>query len=97
MPFQKGQSGNPKGRPKRPFTFKYAIEQALRAKGPDGLPFRRRIARKLVELADQGSIDAIRILLDRIDGKVVERRELSGPEGAPLELRIVERIVRADD
>jgi hypothetical protein len=90
----KGVSGNPNGRPKKPFAFSTAIAQALRAKGPDGLTYRRRIARKLVELADQGSIEAIKILLDRVDGKVVERREITGPEGVPLELRVVERIVR---
>jgi hypothetical protein len=94
MPWKPGQSGNPNGRPKKEFAFKTAIIQALRVKGPDGVPYRRRIARKLVELADQGNIEAIKILLERVDGKVVERREIAGPEGAPLELRVVERIVR---
>jgi hypothetical protein len=97
MPFKPGQSGNPRGRPPKPLALTTAIVQALRAKGPDGLTYRRRIARKLVELADQGNMQAILALLDRIDGKVVEKREVSGPDGAPLELRIVERIVRADD
>ena len=70
MPFKPGQSGNPKGRPPKPLALTTAIRQCLRKKGPDGIVYRRRIAQKLVELADAGNVEAIRILLDRIDGKV---------------------------
>ena len=85
MPWVKGQSGNPGGRPKKPFAFITVIEEVLKEKGPDGIENRRAIVRKLVEVARDGNLEAIKILLERVDGKAVERKEISGIAGGPLE------------
>jgi CRISPR/Cas system CSM-associated protein Csm2 small subunit len=36
-------------------------------------------------------------VLDRVMGKAVQRNEVSGKDGGPVTLAVVERIVRADD
>jgi Family of unknown function (DUF5681) len=69
MAFQKGQSGNPSGRPtERPWRL--AIHQALQMKSIDGM--RRKlddIAETLVALAVGGDMAAIKEIGDRMDGK----------------------------
>ncbi len=78
MPFQKGQSGNPKGRPKSSKLFKDALNLAVHER-MDEKPLRgvetgdktklRRIAEVLVENAMDGNIPAIKEVADRLDGK----------------------------
>jgi len=36
-------------------------------------------------------------VLDRVMGKATQRNEISGADGGPVSLAVVERIVRADD
>ena len=79
MPFQKGQSGNPNGRPKSSKRFKDALNLAVHER-MDEKPLRgvetgchtylRRAAEALVEKALSGDIRAIREVADRLDGKV---------------------------
>ena len=67
MPFTKGQSGNPSGRPKsRP--FKTALAMELAAIGADHKAL-REIASRLIEAARGGDMQAINALVDRTDGK----------------------------
>jgi len=67
MPFRKGQSGNPGGRPKHQ-QFKDALRAELAAKGDDHKAL-RRIARALLDKAGEGDLAAIREVADRLDGK----------------------------
>ena len=60
-----GQSGNPNGRPKN------SITTLLKNRDPKDY---QKVADKLVQLAENGDMAAIRELLDRIDGKVIERK-----------------------
>ena len=70
MPFKKGQSGNPGGRPKeKPFAD--ALRMEIAAAGEDHRAL-RRVARKLIENAEAGDIRAIRELADRLDGKPIQ-------------------------
>ncbi len=84
-----GQSGNLSGRPK-----KLHITDALRAEldmeGPDGVANDAAIARKLVEMARDGNLEAIREIADRTEGKARQRIEQSGPDGGPLPFEIPE-------
>jgi len=67
MPFAKGKSGNPGGRPK---TKPWADALMLAASREDGDTTKlHKIAAKTVELAIQGDISAIKEFGDRIDGK----------------------------
>ena len=79
MPFQKGQSGNPKGRPKSNKRFRDALclavhervdEKPLRSVETGEHAYLRRAAEALVEKALSGDLRAIREVADRLDGKV---------------------------
>jgi molecular chaperone GrpE (heat shock protein) len=58
-------------------TIRRAVVQA----DPEKL---RRIADKLLAMAEDGDIQAIKEVGDRLDGKPTQATELSGPEGQPL-------------
>lgn len=85
--FQPGQSGNPAGRPKKGTALADLLATALKAKGDDGIPKRKAVIDTLIKLALAGDLDAIKVILDRVDGKVVERLEHSGPDGGAIPIR----------
>jgi Family of unknown function (DUF5681) len=72
--FRKGQSGNPKGRPKGCRNRKTLLAEALL----DGEA--ERLTRKAVELALAGSEGALRLCLDRL---IAPRREPRAPFRLP--------------
>lgn len=63
--FQPGQSGNPNGRPKKGTAITDVLREMLEA-NPD---IKRKLSNKLLELALEGDLAAINILLDRLEGK----------------------------
>lgn len=74
----KGRSG----RKSNELPFRHALLEKL--DGIDPLTDRKRmfgIAEKLIELAEEGDIQAIREVMDRVDGKAKQVTELSGPDG----------------
>jgi hypothetical protein len=60
MPFQKGESGNPAGRPRGALNRATILMQNLLADDAE------TIARKAIELAKDGDIAAIRMCMDRL-------------------------------
>ena len=84
-PFNKGRSGNPKGRPKGLKNRKTLIAELLL----DGEA--ENLARKAVELALGGSEAALRLCLDRL---IAPRREPRAPFALPP-IRGAQDIVRA--
>jgi hypothetical protein len=60
MPFQKGESGNPAGRPRGARNRATILTQNLLADDAE------TIARKAIELAKDGDIAAIRMCMDRL-------------------------------
>ena len=76
MPFVKGQSANPGGRPKtRPFYD--ALNMEIKAAGKDHKKL-RKIAKKLLDEAEKGELSAIREVADRLDGKPTQGVDHSG-------------------
>jgi hypothetical protein len=85
-PYRKGQSGNPGGKPK--------------------VDFARIIARAILEQNDEAAYKALgaallkgnayvfKELADRAYGKVKETHELTGADGAPLEVTV--KLVKAN-
>jgi hypothetical protein len=64
MAWQKGQSGNPNGRPRTGRAF----AEALREAGEEGGNL-EAVARKVWEMAKAGDMRAIGLLVERLDGK----------------------------
>src|SRR5262249_45697287 len=60
MPFQKGQSGNPAGRPGGLVNRATALAQNLLSERAEG------IARKVIALAEEGDMAAIRVCMERL-------------------------------
>jgi hypothetical protein len=78
MPFTKGQSGNPAGRPKKGSTLTEALESALEKKGKGGKLKRTILADTLIDLAiNARNIAAIKYMMDRVDGRPTESIELT--------------------
>lgn len=83
MPFLKGHSGNPGGRPKEK-PFRDALRVELAATGEDAKAL-RDIAKALIGKARDGDIQAIREIADRLDGKPAQALEHTGQDGGPIE------------
>lgn len=85
MPFKKGQSGNPKGRPKNTKTFTEVLRQEADELLKDqGITKYEALAKVLFSKAGKGDLKAIDMIMDRIDGKPRQAVELSGDENKPV-------------
>lgn len=78
--FKKGQTGNPKGRPKKVADFDQEIEEELAKAGAleaDGKPITKQqlIIRKMAEKAMKGDVKASQFLAERIKGKPTQKIE----------------------
>lgn len=93
--FQPGKSGNPGGRPKLTPEEKaeeLALEVACREKTEEALA-------TIVSLMNKADKDSVRLaaaqfVIERGRGKAVQSNMHGGPNGAPIEHRIVAEIVR---
>lgn len=59
---------NRKGRPKREWTVKGLIEQAMEEEVETGVPYKKAVYTKLVNMAKAGDIQAIKEINNRLDG-----------------------------
>jgi hypothetical protein len=87
--FKPGQSGCPGGRPKlKPITDELRRLLHEPYKGSErrfrGMTNLRALAERTFELAFAGSLAAIILIADRVEGKVAQRQEWSGPDGDPI-------------
>lgn len=72
--FVKGQSGNPKGRPKGS-NWSNHLKEMTEKIGDNGYSDKDLILGKLVELAKKGEPWAIQCVLDRLEGKATQKIE----------------------
>jgi hypothetical protein len=79
---------------KRGWTFRQTMERILSQDEPklgvnDRVPLHERIVRAHVAKALEGDMPAVKELYDRVDGKVTDKTELSGPDGAAIKIENV--------
>lgn len=79
MPFVKGQSGNPGG---KPGNARQALSELLEDVFKPAR--RRKVLEKLISDAESGNHDARTLLLAYTFGKPTEYKEITGADGAPL-------------
>jgi ribosomal protein L17 len=79
MPFTKGQSGNPQGRPKKGETLTDLLREKIEAPKTSKEKHTRKdmIIEKLITLAEAGDLTALKYVFDRIDGRPKESIELT--------------------
>lgn len=87
--FKPGQSGNPAGKPKgRSVTSRLRdLLDAVELGGKqvrDGKQVADLVAEVILKNALKGDHRFVTTLLDRTEGKVADRTEVTGPDGSPL-------------
>lgn len=87
--FKPGNNANPKGRPKKEWTMKGLIEEALEEEDEKGVPYKKLIAKKLRILAVKGDMTAIKEVNNRLDGMPMQKTDLT-TDGEPLRVIITE-------
>lgn len=80
MPFAKGNRANPNGRPKKGQALTDLLRLRMAEPGPDGRLNSEIVADKLIALACAGEMDAIKVVFDRLDGKVATPVDLQGEQ-----------------
>lgn len=75
-PFKKGQSGNPKGRPKKLPQLDELMAEVL-GEEKDGITAAKAILAKLRQKAISGDVRAAEIMLDRAYGKAKQSMEIT--------------------
>ncbi len=79
--WKKGQSGNPKGRPKKADCLTSLLEEEIGKVDPKDKhkrTFRELIVIATMRLAMKGNAAALREVWDRMDGKVKDEVEMAG-------------------
>jgi len=85
--FKKGSVANPNGRPKKEREIRFYEITLTACTYADW----REIVKKAVAQAKRGDASARKWLADYLIGPPVQRTELTGAEGAPLVVQIVQR------
>ena len=84
--FKPGRSGNPKGRPKKLPRLDDLLSEIM-GEEKDGMTAAEAILKRLRQMATQGNIKAAEMLLDRSYGKAKQPVEITGKDGAAIEIR----------
>ena len=76
--FQSGHSGNPAGRPKGSKNIKTQLIELLSSQDPDG-EWTKPTAMQLIKKAFRDNdLSALREIIDRVEGKLVQKNEHTG-------------------
>jgi Family of unknown function (DUF5681) len=93
MPFQKGKSGNPGGRPKeKPFRDALRMEMLAAEKGSPCKATKGSLRWNARQLLEKGDVASIRELADRLDGKVPQAI-VGDDDHAPVRITEIRRVI----
>ena len=81
--FKKGQTGNPKGRPKKLPELDQLLADVL-GEEKDGLTAAEAILKALRMKATKGDVRAAEVLLDRAYGKAMQKSDVNLTSNTPL-------------
>ncbi len=96
QPFSKGASGNPRGKRKGSKHLSTILRELLQVKikAEDFIkgrcikqPIGKIIILELIKRAMEGDLKAIGMILDRLEGKVVQKTEITGVEDEMLHIK----------
>lgn len=87
--WRSGVSGNPNGRPPKGRCISDVLRQMLEQKDAKGVTRKKRIAAKLLDLAEKGNVELLKYLCDRLEGRPAQALELTGDEKRPLQITYV--------
>lgn len=91
-----GQSGNPKGRPRKELCITDHLRRILAEVGPDGeSTHAEMLARTLVNQAIKGDYRSIREVMDRVEGRTVQQMEFVNPPVAGSLAQQVENMLKS--
>ena len=97
MTFVKGKSGNPGGRPKRDWSWSQELEKAVNeTETRTGKTFRELVAKRVVAEAASGNINAIKELINRMDGFPLQYTDITS-EGEHLEGIVIYKPIKDND
>ena len=94
--WKKGQSGNPKGRPRKEDCLTSLLKEEIEEicpKDKEKRTWKELIVLATMQLAMKGNATALKEIWERMDGKVRDKLELTG--GAELVQRLIEGRKRA--
>ena len=90
--FKPGQSGNPKGGPKREWTWSGLLEQAgeeiYTDKNGTKIQFKAMVTKRLWLEAAKGDMVAIKEIFNRMDGMPKQSVALGGEDGNAITIKI---------
>lgn len=96
-----GQSGNPGGRPKGSLNsktyLKKWLEMGIETKNPvtklkEEMPVIEAATVALIGQALAGNVGAYKEIMDRFEGRVNQRVEMTGAEGGPIQVEDVPKV-----
>jgi hypothetical protein len=95
-PFQKGQSGNPAGRPKNVLTraLRSKLEE-LESGEPGARTNAEALADRLFDLALSGNVEALKICFDRLEGRPRQTVSLTLDQREEYE-RMVDALIESE-
>jgi hypothetical protein len=95
-PFQKGQSGNPNGQPRKLPALDKLLANVL-GEEKDGVTQAEEILKALQKQAKSGNVRAAEVLLERAYGKNKQQHELTGIDGGPIAITTIQFVDEQND
>lgn len=93
--FKPGHSGNPEGSRvrKTPLSDELKKLMGTEVPGSKGTTVAKAVANKLLQIAISNNpgraLEAMHLIFERVEGKVMQPQEISGPNGSPMQFESV--------